>query len=99
MIASAVNVTKCRVPTGPGKSCKVLEFEKCPGKSWKALGFAIFYEKSWNFIQYLSDEFSFPSSLYEFLPSCYLGYSTRFFLVYLPVSRNKIKKMLQFTFS
>ena len=39
-----------RIPAGPGKSWKVLEFEKCPGKSW-------------DFRQYLSDEFSFPSSL------------------------------------
>ena len=28
-----------RVPTGPGKSWKVLEFEKCPGKSWNLLIF------------------------------------------------------------
>ena len=34
------------VPTSPGKSWKVLEFEKSPGKSWN---FAEILEKSWNF--------------------------------------------------
>ena len=46
--------------------------------------------KSWNFIQYLSDEFSFLSNLFEFLPSRYVRYSTSFFFIYLPVSRIKI---------
>ena len=35
------------VPTGLGKSWKVLQFEKCPGNFWKVLGFVNFYEKSW----------------------------------------------------
>ena len=55
-----------RAPTGPPKSWKVLEFEKCSGMSWKVLGFLNFYEKSWKnpeITQYLSDDFYFPSSL------------------------------------
>ena len=40
------------VPTSPGKSWKVLEFEKSPGKSWKVLKFCWNFgkvlEKSWN---------------------------------------------------
>ena len=31
-----------RVATGPGKSWKVLDFERCPGKSWKVLEFSKF---------------------------------------------------------
>ena len=38
---------------GPGKSWKVLEFEKCPGKSWEVLGYVIFYEKFWKIIEIL----------------------------------------------
>ena len=34
----------------------------------------------------------------EFLTSCYVRYSANFFLVYLPVSRIKICKILQCTF-
>ena len=37
-----------------------------PGKSWKVLEFVNFYEKSWKStetLHYLSDEFSFSSSL------------------------------------
>ena len=34
----------------------------------------------------------FTSSLYEFLPSCYVRYSTSFFLVCVPVSELKYKK-------
>ena len=48
--ANTVNMTKCRVPMGPGK---VLEFEKCPGKSWEVLGYVIFYEKFWKIIEIL----------------------------------------------
>ena len=51
--ANSVNMTKCRVPMGPGKSWKVLEFEKCPGKSWEVLGYVIFYEKFWKIIEIL----------------------------------------------
>ena len=34
--------TMDRVTTGPGKSWKLLEFEKCPGKSLKVLEFSKF---------------------------------------------------------
>ena len=47
-------------------------------------------------LHYLSGEFSVPSGLFEFLPSCYVKYSTSFFLVYVPVSKIKI---LEFTSS
>ena len=56
-------------------------------KYWKMLGFVNFYEKSWNFTQYLCAVNFLSQVVYnEFLPS-YVRYSTRFFLVYLPVSR------------
>ena len=36
-----------QVLESPGKSWKILGFEKCCGKFWKVIGFVNFYEKSW----------------------------------------------------
>ena len=83
-----------RDPIYPGKSWKMLEFEKCPRKSWEVLGFVHFYEKSWRSTRFVHNiflmNFLFPVVYHELLPSCYARYSTSFFLVYLPVSRIKI---------
>ena len=91
-----------RVATGPGKSWKVLEFEKCPGKSWKVLGFVNFFEKSWKSPGILHNvcpmNFLFQVVYNEFSPSCYVRYSTSYFLVYLPVSRFEIYEILQIVF-
>ena len=79
---------------GCHRSWKVLEFEKCPGKSWKVLGFVNFFEKSWKSPGILHNvcpiNFLFQVVYNEFSPSCYVRYSTSYFLVYLPVSRFEI---------
>ena len=71
-----------------------------PGKYWylKSIlensGIFNFYKKSWKCSGILHNicliNFLFQVVYNEFLPSCYLRYSTSFFLVHLPISRIKI---------
>ena len=67
------------------------------------LEFVNFYEKFWKSPGILHNiclmNFLYQVVYNEFLPSCYVRYSTSFFLVYLPVSGIKIYAMLQLTFS
>ena len=65
--------------------------------------FVNFFEKAWKSPGILQNicpmNFLFQLVYNEFLPSCYIRYSTSFFFVYLLVSRIKIQEILQLTAS
>ena len=76
-----------RVATGPGKSWNLKSVLESPGICY-------FFEKSWKSPGILHNvcpmNFLFQVVYNEFSPSCYVRYSTSYFLVYLPVSRFEI---------
>ena len=75
------------VLTGPGKYWNLKSVLESPG-------IFNFHKKSWKCPGILHNicliNFLFQVVHNEFLPSCYLRYSTSFFLVYLPVSKIKM---------
>ena len=88
---------------GSHRSWTVLESPGIWKLPWKVLECVNYHEKSWKSSGVLHSicllNFFFQVFYNEFLSSSFVRYFTSFFLVYLPVSRIKISKMLQLTFS